>query len=373
MPQLRQDFPIPYEEEKIMGRLTLISIGLSDALDMSLRALEEAKACDRLYAELYTTVLNTGIAEISSLIGKPVTQLRRSDLEEDAERIIHEAEEKRVGILAGGDCLVATTHLTLLLDAKKRGIEIRVIHGSSILTAIAEMGLSPYHFGKTVTVSLPLLEQGEVHPPMSPYRVVGENLERGLHTLLLLDLDAEHDRYLSANEAMRLLLAAEEEEGEDIFTEETLVVGAARLGSESPTVKGGLVRRLLNFNFGSPSHVLIVPGRLHFMEEEALKLLASVSDEDLKTRVRYAEDLEARTEKYMKVAKKVLAELSLSPLPRTIDEERVREALGYAETYLKDADYYLKEGRKPSALASVCYCEGILDALRLLRLVNFEW
>jgi len=354
-----------------MGRLALISIGISDALDMSLRALEEAKTCDRLYAELYTTILNTGIAELSRLIGKPVIQLRRHDLEEDSERIIREAEEKRVGILIGGDCLTATTHLALLLDAKKRDIETRVIHGSSILTAIAETGLSPYHFGRTVTV--PLLEQGEMRPPASPYRVLGENLERGLHTLLLLDLNAEHDRYLSVNEAMRLLLAAEEEEGRGVFKEETLAVGAARLGSGSQTIRGGLVRNLLNFDFGPPPHVLIVPGRLHFLEEEALKLLASVSDGDLKTRGRYAEDPEERAEKYIKGAEKVLKDLSLLPLPRAIDEASVREALGYADMYLRDADHYLKEGRKLSALISVCYCEGILDALRLLKLVNFEW
>jgi len=356
-----------------MGRIALISIGLSDALDMSLRALEESKACDHLYAELYTTVLNTGVVELSRLIGKPVTPLRRSDLEEEAERILREAEEKRVGILVGGDCLTATTHLTLLLDAKKRGIETQVIHGSSILTAIAETGLSLYHFGKTVTVPLPLMDQGELRPPISPYQVLDENLKRGLHTLLLLDLDAERGRYLSANGAMRLLLASEEEEGRGVFTEETLAVGMARLGSESAIVKGGLIRDLLGFDFGSPPHVLIVPGRLHFLEEEALKILACTSDEDLKTRGKYAEDLEERTEKYIKGAEKVLAELSLLPLPRTIDEARVREALGYAEMYLKDADHYLKEGRKPSALTSVCYCEGILDALRLLKLVDFEW
>jgi diphthine synthase len=356
-----------------MGRLALISIGISDTLDMSLRALEEAKTCDRLYAELYTTILNTGIAEISRLIGKPVTQLRRHDLEEDSKRIIHEAEEKRIGILIGGDCLTATTHLALLLDAKKRGIETQIVHGSSILTAIAETGLSPYHFGRTITVPLPLLEQGETRLPLSPYRVLGENLERGLHTLFLLDLDAEHGRYLSVNEAMRLLLAAEEEEGRGVFKEETLAVGAARLGSGSQIIRGGLVRNLLNFDFGPPPHVLIVPGRLHFLEEEALKLLASIDNGDLKTRGRYTEDLEERAEKYIKGAEKVLKGLSLSPLPRAIDEASVREALGYAEMYLRDADHYLKEGRKPSALISVCYCEGILDALRLLKLVNFEW
>ena len=352
-----------------MGRLTLISIGLSDEKDLSLRALEEARTCDLLYAELYTTVLNTGVEKLSHLIGKPVTPVRRSDLEEGAERVLEEAEGRRVGVLVGGNCLAATTHITLLLEARKRGIETKVIHGPSILTAVAETGLSLYHFGKTVTIPLP---QGEA-PPITPYRVLGENLERGLHTLLLLDLDVERGRYLTVNEAMRLLLEVEAEECKGVFTEETLAVGAARLGSESATIRGGRIRNLLDLDFGPPPYILIVPGNLHFVEEEALKLLTACSDEDLEGRGGYAEELVGRTEKYIRSSKKVFGELRLLPPPRAIDEVRVREILGYAEMYLRDAKYYLEEGRSASALASVCYCEGILDALRMLKLIDFEW
>ena len=352
-----------------MGGLVLISLGLSDERDMSLRALEEARRCDLLYAELYTTLLNTDVERLSRLLGRDVTPLRRRDLEEGAERVLREAEERRVGVLVGGDCLAATTHVSLLLEAKRRGIETHVVHGSSILTAVAETGLSLYRFGKTVTVPLP--QRGI--PPLTPYRVLGENLERGLHTLLLLDLDVEGGRHLTVNEAMRLLLGVEEEECKGVFTEETLAVGAARLGSESATIKGGRVRRLLDMDFGPPPHVLIVPGRLHFVEEEALKFFAGCREEDLRGRERYLEDLEARTEKYIRSCERVFGELRVSSLPRSIDEEGVREILGYAEMYLRDAKYYLEEGRRASALSSVSYCEGILDALRMLRFVEFDW
>jgi len=354
-----------------MGRLTLISIGLSDAQDMSVKALQEAKESDTLYAELYTTKLDTDTAELSQLTGRPVKKLRRQDLEEEAEKVIEEAKNKRVGILVGGDALTATTHLALILEARKQAIPTKVIHGSSILTAIAETGLSPYRFGKPVTVPLP--QEGEIRHPTTPYRVLAENLERNLHTLLLLDIDAEKGYYLTANDAMKILLEIETEEGKGIFTENTLTIAAARLGSGSPTIKGGLVKNLLNQDFGPAPHILIVPGQLHFVEEEALKLLASTNDEDLKQRAKYTEDLEARAKKYIMSAGKVFEELRLSLLPTVIHEAMVKETLGYAKMYLSDADHYLREGRKTSALALVCYCEGILDALRLMRLVNFEW
>jgi diphthine synthase len=54
---------------------------------------------------------------------------------------------------------------------------------------------------------------------------------------------------------------------------DTLVVGIARAGSPKPVVKAGRVEELLKKNFGEPLQVLIIPGKLHFAEEEALELL----------------------------------------------------------------------------------------------------
>jgi diphthine synthase len=36
----------------------------------------------------------------------------------------------------------------------------------------------------------------------------------------------------------------------------------------------GMVKDLISADLGSPLHSLVVPGKLHFMEEEALDLLA---------------------------------------------------------------------------------------------------
>ncbi len=41
--------------------------------------------------------------------------------------------------------------------------------------------------------------------------------------------------------------------------------------------------------------------------------------------------------------------------------------------WMSDAEYYAGEGRWPTALAAISYCEGLLDALRLLGLAEFEW
>ena len=49
------------------------------------------------------------------------------------------------------------------------------------------------------------------------------------------------------------------------------------------------------------------------------------------------------------------------------------KVLAWAIDYLEDAKYYKAQGKLETSLTSVAYCEGLLDALRLLGAVNFEW
>ncbi len=339
--------------------LKLIGIGLADEYDLSLKAIEEARSCDKLYVELYTTKLSTSRERLEAVLQRPVTELSRRDLEGEAPRILEEASRSLVGLLVGGDCLAATTHISLLLEAKKRGIPTRVIHASSILTAIAETGLSLYKFGRVVT--LPLPERG---PPDTVLEALEGNLSLGLHTLILLDLDTERDRWLSVGDGIRLLLEADRPEA---FNEETPVIGVARLGWRNPLIKGGKAVELLDVDFGNPPQALIVPGRLHFMEEEGLRLLANCPGEALKE-WRPRGEPEHLVERYMESCRRVMERLR----NRTLSEE-AKKILDYASRYLSDAEYYAGEGRWPTALAAVSYCEGLLDALRLLGLAEFEW
>jgi FAD synthetase len=83
--------------------------------------------------------------------------------------------------------------------------------------------------------------------------------------------------------------------------------------------------------------------------------------------------LEALTAKYISMAEKVFGELKKNPTPISLTEEMVASVLSYASDYLEDAKYYKAQGNLETSLTSVAYCEGLLDALRLLGAVNFEW
>jgi diphthine synthase len=345
------------EENKL---ITLVSIGINSHQDLSLKGIQAAREADKVYAETYTMKLDTTIPELEEVIGKKITPLKRNGMEEQADQLLQEAKTCNIAILVGGDALSATTHISLLLDAREDGVETKVIHGSSIFTSITDTGLSLYKFGKTVTIPLP--EKGPVDTAI---RTVKENYENGLHTLILLDLNMAEEKYLTIPHAIQRLIDTGE------FNPETLLVGAARLGSRFPTIKADTAQELLHIDFGEPPHTIIAPGKLHFMEEEALESLADCPRKVIQNHNPVGETDRLIT-KYSVGCRRVLDELETRHLPVEITLEQVQELLKHTENYLYDAEYY-RVDKKATALTCVAYAEGILDALKLLGVVDFEW
>ena len=248
--------------------LYFIGLGLSNEKDITISGLEAVKKCDLVYLENYTSILNCTKEQLEIFYGKKIILARRSLVEDDGNEIIENAKAKNVAFLVIGDPFAATTHIDLFLRAKKEGIKCSVMHNASVVTAVGITGLQIYKFGKITSIPL---ENENIE---APYDVLKENLSLGLHTLFLLDLNPEEEKFLSTNDAIRYLLKAELKRNEKIFPEKTFCVGCARIGSESQAIKAGSAKDLLKYNFGKPVHCLIVPGKLHFMEDEGLRLWA---------------------------------------------------------------------------------------------------
>ena len=83
--------------------------------------------------------------------------------------------------------------------------------------------------------------------------------------------------------------------------------------------------------------------------------------------------LEALVSKYIASAEKVLKEMQRSRGSLRINEASVSKIVDYVADYLADAKYYKAQRKFETSLTSVAYCEGLLDALRLLGAVKFEW
>ena len=257
-----------------MNELVFIGLGLYDEKDVSIRGMEELKEADAVFAELYTSLMpGLSMNKLEKMIGKEIQVVSRKVLEEDEGQLIFEAAKKgKIVFLVQGDPMIATTHVDLRITAKKLGIRTRVIHGSSAVSAVRGLsGLQNYKFGKAVTI--PFSNRGCVSE--TPYNVIRENKKMGLHTMCYLDIEADENRYLIVNEALQTLLELEKRKKEQVVTKEMLVIGVARAGSSEPTVKAGYIEEVINHDFGAPPHTLVVPGKLHFMEAEALITLAN--------------------------------------------------------------------------------------------------
>jgi FAD synthetase len=83
--------------------------------------------------------------------------------------------------------------------------------------------------------------------------------------------------------------------------------------------------------------------------------------------------LETLTSKYIASAELVLKNLQKNPAAISVTEESINNLISYVYDYLEDAKYYKTSGKLETSLTAVAYCEGILDALRLLGAVTFEW
>jgi diphthine synthase len=261
----------------MFGELVFVGLGLHDENDLSLRGLETIKEADVVFAELYTSLMPAfSLSRLKKLSKKNVTIVSRHDLEEDAGRRILEAARKgKTVLLVPGDPLIATTHVDLRIRAEQQGIKTRIIHGASIISAVVGLsGLQNYKYGRSVTI--PFTE--DISTVETPYRVIMENKRQGLHTLCFLDIKAEEKRYMTIRHGLETLLAIERIRREHVVTSDTLAVGIARAGSNNPTVKADYVTKLVNYDFGPPPHSLVFPGKLHFVEAEALITLAEAPE-----------------------------------------------------------------------------------------------
>ena len=263
--------------------LHMVGIGLCDEQDITLRGLNILKNCARVYLENYTSIQQSNIQKLEELIGKKIVFADRDFVESKTDIILEGCDKKEIAFLVVGDPFGATTHLDLLLQARKKGFTVKIVHNASILNAVGIVGLNLYKYGQTTSIVFP----EENYEVRTHYDVLKENSSRGLHTLCLLDIkmkepskenlrlgkkQAEKPRFMTVNQAIENLLYVESKLKEGVFTQDTLCIGCARIGCSDFEIHAGTAQELLKKDFGDPLHSLIIPGKMHFLEEEALEM-----------------------------------------------------------------------------------------------------
>ena len=237
----------------------MIGIGLNNEKDISVKGLDRVKQCDVIYLESYTSILQCDKKKLEEFYGKEIILANRDLVEKKAEEtILNDAKEKDVGFLVVGDPLCATTHVDLMQRAKEAGIKVEVVHNASVVSAIGITGLEVYKFGKVTSIPF---DNESVKAPVEVYEM---NKKNGLHTLFLLDLDPENNRFMSVKEAIGYLI-------ENGISSDELFIGCSRIGSNDYLIKSGNAKEVMEKDFGKPPYCLIIPGKLHFMEEEIIQ------------------------------------------------------------------------------------------------------
>lgn len=270
------------QNPKTIIMLTFIGIGLFDEKDISVKGLDAIRQADDVYAEFYTSVLTgTTVTKLESFYGCKINILTREDVEQQPEWL-QRAKTKNVVFLTGGDAMVSTTHVDLRMRAHDLGIETRIIHGSSIMSAVPGLtGLQNYRFGKSATIPHPYSHKEKVIISHTSYDTIKRNFGAKLHTLIFLDIDPEKG-FMTINRGCELLMKMDEQERE-LDLADKLAIGIARAGSPKPAVKALPISELMEYEFGPPLHIMVVPADLHFMEAEALVKLAGAPKSILKS------------------------------------------------------------------------------------------
>ena len=231
----------------------MIGLGLN-VKGISLEGISALKRCKKVYLESYTVEFPYSVKELEKVVGKKIISLDRSDVESD--KIVLEARRQNVCLLVYGSPLFATTHTSLIEDCKKNRVKFKVIYSSSVFDALGETGLQLYKFGKIS--SMPKWQKN--FTPCSFLETVSLNLKIDAHSLILIDIGLE---FKSALEELEI---ASKETGIKL---EGIVVCSA-LGTSSGKIYYGSLKSLSAKKVSAP-FCFIVPGKMHFVEEEVVK------------------------------------------------------------------------------------------------------
>ncbi|AGB16574.1 diphthine synthase [Halovivax ruber XH-70] len=248
--------------------LTFVGLGLYDERSITVEGREAIHDADRVFAEWYTSeLIGTTVEALADHHGVEIEVRDRAGVEQDPDPILDAAASGDAVFLTAGDTMISTTHVDLRLRAEERGIETRIVHGVTAQTAASGLtGLQNYRFGPSTTLPFPWAH-GADGLPASVTNTIDENRDRGLHTLIFLDIKAAEDEYMRADTAATLLAEA---------YPDLVGIVVARAGSPDPLVDGGPLSELAERDFGDPLHLLVVPGECHLLEADALETLAGV-------------------------------------------------------------------------------------------------
>jgi len=248
--------------------LYLIGLGINRDIALSSKILENLRKCKFIYWENYTSPSPYGKHDIEKLLGREIEIVDREILENNLHDFLKRNLSQDFAILVNGDPLIATTHSSIILAAKELGIKYEIYHNSSVITAaIGESGLHIYKFGPFGTIV-----REEKASNNRNYKILIDNILKGLHTLFLLEYDHLEKFMLHPTDAVEIIRKYDNKKILPRYDPYIIIICGIVFGKKllkaykynnHDTMKKDLSKYISN----TPC-VIIFTGKLHFTEEE---------------------------------------------------------------------------------------------------------
>ena len=338
--------------------LWFVGLGISGTKSIPIEVEKIIQEADFVYLEAFTSPISQIREDKIKNIVNGGFKIAKRWLVEDGQEILKTAKNSTVVLLSYGDPYIATTHIELRTRAKLEKIETKTIHSASAITSmIGEAGLQFYKIGRIMTI------MNEKKSTMTPYGTIFKNLTEGLHSVILLEYNQDKNYFLDPKNAISNLLDIEKEQKRNILTDDTFAIVASRIGFETQKIISGKLGNLLKIDFGEPPHSIIVTGKLHFTESDAINVLTECLDKPSDNSSKIKNISVQMIEKYVPMVRKALEEIRLL----YNDSKEFQEVFENAELYINDAENFLKQGKDETAVLSIGYADGLVDALRIAK------
>jgi len=338
--------------------LWFVGLGISGTQSIPIEVVKIIQKADFVYLESFTSpIYKQQEEEIKNMVNGSFKIAKRW-LVEDGQEILKASKSSTVVLLSYGDPYVATTHIELRTRAKLEKIETNTIHSASAITSmIGEAGLQFYKVGRIVTI------MNEKKSIITPYTAIFKNLIQGLHSVILLEYNQDENYFLDPKDAISSLMDVEKEQKRNVVNKNTFAIVASRIGFKTQKITSGKFSNLLKVDFGEPPHSIIITGKLHFTESDAINVLTECLDKPSDNSTRIKSTSVQMIEKYVPMVRKALEEIR----PLYNDTKEFQEVFENAELYINDAENFLKQGKDENAVLSIGYADGLVDALRIAK------
>ena len=338
--------------------LWFVGLGISGTRSIPIEVVKIIQEADFVYLEAFTSPISKQHEdEIKNMVNGSFKIAKRW-LVEDGQEILNASKSSTVVLLSYGDPYVATTHIELRTRAKLENIKTSTIHSASVITSmIGEAGLQFYKVGRVVTI------MNEKKSTITPYTVIFKNLAQGLHSIILLEYNHDENYFLDPKDAISNLLDVEKEQKRSVLNYDTFAIIASRIGFDTQKIISGKFSNLLKVDFGEPPHSIIITGKLHFTESDAINVLTECIDKSSDNSDGIKSISVQMIERYVPMVRKALEEI------RQLynNSEEFQEVFENAELYINDAENFLKQGKDENAVLSIGYADGLVDALRMAK------